>query len=81
MENNQITQLIIITIKDVIYQKRKKGNNMTLGDVKRSLLKNLNMCKLSEMMKNNIDQFNHNWNTFIDTLKTDKDTMNSWYKL
>ena len=27
MDNNQITQLIIITIKDVLYQKRKKGEN------------------------------------------------------
>ena len=52
---------------------------MTWGDVKGGLLKkNLN---ISEMMKNNIDQFNHNWSIFIDTLKTDKDTMNSWYKL
>ena len=54
---------------------------MTLGDVKRGLLKNLNMCKLSEMMKINIYQFNSNLSIFIDTLKTDKDPMNSWYKL
>ena len=38
MENNQITQLIIITVKDVIHQKRKRGE-MTICDVKRSLLK------------------------------------------
>ena len=39
MENNQITQRIIIAIKDVIYQKRKKGNKMAMNDVKRGLLK------------------------------------------
>ena len=37
---------------------------MTLGEVKGGLLKkNLN---ISEMMKNNIDQFNHNWSIYID---------------
>ena len=38
---------------------------MTLREVKRGLLKeNLN---ISEMMKNNIDQINHNWSIYIDT--------------
>ena len=27
MDNNQITQLIIITVKDIIYQRRKRGKN------------------------------------------------------
>ena len=40
-ENNQITRLIIITLKDVIHQKIKKGNKMTLGNVKKGLLRKL----------------------------------------
>ena len=38
MKNSHITQLIIITVKDVVYHKRKeKGNRITLGDAIRDV--------------------------------------------
>ena len=42
---DQICQILIISVKDVIYQKRKSGTRMVITDVKRSLLKNLNILK------------------------------------
>ena len=59
----------------------KKRGKTTIGDIKVSLSKNLNVWKPSEMIKNNIDLFDQNWKIFIDTLKADKDTKNIWYKL
>ena len=35
--NSPVTQLIILSVKDVIYLKRKTGKRMTLGDLKMSL--------------------------------------------
>ena len=37
---------------------------MTICDVKRSLLENMNVWKQSEMMKNNLDLIDINWSTF-----------------
>ena len=31
-DNNQVKQLIILSVRDVIYCKRKTGRKMTLGD-------------------------------------------------
>ena len=36
--SNQVTHLIIISVKDVIYQKRKKGKRMMILDVRKCLL-------------------------------------------
>ena len=33
-DNNQVKQLIILSVRDVIYCKRKTGRKMTLGDLK-----------------------------------------------
>ena len=42
----------------------------------------MNVWKQSEMMKNNlIYLFDINWLICIDTLKTETDIENSWYKL
>ena len=43
--DNQITHLLITSVKDVIYQKIKQGKEMTIADVKRCLLKNLSILK------------------------------------
>ena len=48
--NKSITNMIIISIKDVIYQKRKSGGEMMITDVKRCLLKNLNVLKSKEVL-------------------------------
>ena len=39
--DNQVSQLLIISVKDVIYQKRKQGKEMTIADVKSCLLKKI----------------------------------------
>ena len=38
--NNHIKHITIISTKDVIYQKRKKGDKMNLSDVKRCIQRN-----------------------------------------
>ena len=38
--------MIILSVKDVIYLKRKAGKRMTLGDLKRCSQKNLNIKRL-----------------------------------
>ena len=39
--NSPVTQIIILSVKDVIDLKRKTGKRMTLGDLKMSLQHNL----------------------------------------
>ena len=43
--DNQVSQLLIISVKDVVYQKRKQGKEMTIADVKGCLLKKMNITK------------------------------------
>ena len=50
--NNQITHLLITSVKDVIYQKRKQGKEMAIADVKRCLLNNLSILKAREILLN-----------------------------
>ena len=76
---DQICQLVIISVKDVIYEKRKKGTKMSISDVKRSLLKNLNILKSRNMVQNNQTQFVNLWDLFITDLRNDTYTKNSWY--
>ena len=52
--NYHFKHIIIISIKDVIYQKRKKGDKMYLQDVKRSILKNLHILKTQESLRNTV---------------------------
>ena len=70
---------MIISVKDVIYEKRKKGTKMSIRDVKRSLLKNLNILKSRNMVQNNQIQFVNLWDLFITDLRNDTYTKNSWY--
>ena len=43
--NDRLKRIIVISIKDVIYQKRKKGDQLCLSDVKRAILKNLHIIR------------------------------------
>ena len=49
--NNLMKHLIITSKKDVIYFKRKTGDNMQLSDVKRMLVKNLHILKTQNLLK------------------------------
>ena len=51
---------------------------MLLSNVKRTLLKNVNITKLREMTLKNVNIFDHNWKLFIDILETDDDSKSSW---
>ena len=74
-----IGQIIVISVKDVIYQKRKSGTRMMMADVKRCLLKNLNILKSRIMSQTNQIQFTDSWEIFITDLRNDIHTKNSWY--
>ena len=54
---------------------------MTLGDLKRCLLKNLNITRLLVIMIRNGDIFDQVWNAFLIDLREDSNTKNSWYLL
>ena len=58
--SDQIMQVIIISVKYVIYLKRKQDKEKKV-DVKRCHLKNLNIIKAQEITTNNIDAFEENW--------------------
>ena len=65
IQKNQIANLIISSVKDVIYQKRKEGKEMLIVDVKRCLLKNLNVVKAREILSGSLEVFENKWNSFI----------------
>ena len=70
--NEQITQLVINNVKDVIIRRRKTIHQMLLSDVKMSF-------RLHALTIKNIQVSGSKWRPFIDQLKTDGDTKNSWY--
>ena len=69
--NDQITNLIITSTKDVIYQKRKEGKKMFLSDVKRCLLKNLSIVKSKDILLDELENFEAKWDPFIVDLRSD----------
>ena len=77
--NSQVLNLIIISVKDVIYQKRRNGKEIMITDVKKCLLKNLNVIKAKETFSDNTIAFEENWNLFIQGFRRDIHTRNSWY--
>ena len=79
--NDHLKHIIIISTKDVIYQKRKLGDIMQLADVKRQVLKNLHITKTKELLKNENSNFDQDWRTIIDCLRIDQSTRNSWYHI
>ena len=66
--NNQVLNVLILSVKDVIYQKRKVGKEMTLSEVKKCLLKNLSILKSKEIVSPGTDEFLNRWNPFIQDL-------------
>ena len=79
--NNQIVNLLIISVKDVIYQKRKTGNEMCITDVKRCLLKNLSILKSKELLNNTTIFFENRWGNFIRDFRNDEKVKKSWYMI
>ena len=79
--NDHIKHVVITSIKDVIYQKRKKGDKMNLSDVKKSILRNLHIRKSKETLLDGISNFDEDWKPFIDTLRVDQATRSSWYRI
>ena len=77
--NNHIVNLITISVKDVIYQKRKTGNIMNVTDVKMCLLKNVCILKSKELSNKIVSNFENKWSDFIRDLKTDERVKRSWY--
>ena len=76
--NDYIKHIIDISTKDIIYQKQKNGEQMCLSDVKRSVLKDLNIMRSQELMQNNKSTFDEKRKFFIDGLRTDPATKHSW---
>ena len=74
--NTQLKQSIILSVRYVIYCKRKTGKKMTLGDLRRCLQKDLNITRLHETMTKDGDIFDQKWNTFLIDLREDNDTKN-----
>ena len=79
--DNQLKQLVITSTKDIIYFKRKTGDNMYLADVKRVLVKNLHILKSQNMLRQEEDGFQNKWNPLIECLRIDPATRDSWYLL
>ena len=65
----------------IIYQKRKKGEKMNLADVKRCIQQNLHIEKTKDVIKDGTSKFYEYWKPFIDILRLDPATRNSWYRL
>ena len=54
---------------------------MLLPDVKRVLVKNLHVLKTQSILKNANHNFEEYWELFINHLRIDPVTRNSWYLL
>ena len=72
--NNHFKHIIIISIKDVIHQKRKKGDKMYLQDVKKLILKNLHILKTQESLGNTLSYFDEDWKILIECFRNDPAT-------
>ena len=81
ISSNEVTQLIIISVKDVIYRKRKVGKEMTLLDVKKCLQRNLSFLKFKNALSDRDGAFENRWNLFLQDLRNDIHTRNSWYSI
>ena len=79
--NSRLKRIIVISIKDVIYQKRKKGDQLCLSDVKRAILKNLHIIRTQELVQNDRSTFDEKWKVSIVCLRTDPATKHSWYTI
>ena len=73
--SNQIPHLIITSVKDVIYQKRKQGKEMMISDVKKKCL--LKSLSILNTIADKIAVFENNWDSFITFLRSDIHIRNS----
>ena len=80
-QKDKLTDMIIISVKDVIYQKRKEGKEMGITDVKQCLQKNFRVLKAKEILSDSLESFEEDWNSFITDLRSDIFTKNSWYRI
>ena len=80
-QKDKVTDMIIMSVKDVIYQKRKEGKEMVITDVKQCLQKNLRVQKAKEILTDTLETFEEKWNSFITDLRSDIYTKNCWYKI
>ena len=81
IDNNQVKQVIILSVRNVINHKRKTGSKMTVGDLKRCLQKNLNLKRSQEALLRKGDSFDQTWNIFLNDLREHYNTKHSWYLL
>ena len=74
---------IVISIKDVIYQKRKTGGTLYLSDVKRTIQKNIHILKTRDSFSKNESTFDEDWKVIIDYFRTDPVTkeVGTYYKI
>ena len=79
--NDHLKHIIVISIKDVIYQKRKTGSILYLSDVKRTIQKNIHILKTKDSLSMNESNFDEDWKVIIDQFRTDPVTKKSWYLL
>ena len=70
-KKSSVTNVLITSVKDVIYHKRKTGSKMCITDVKRCLLRNLSILKTEELIANNMESFENRWYSFITDLRND----------
>ena len=77
--NDHMKHIITISVKDVIYQKGKKGDKMNLSDVKRCIQRNLHIGQTQETLRNSSFNFDKDWKSFIEAFRIDPTTKNSWY--
>ena len=68
-----------LSSKDVIYQQREEGKEMVTSDLKKCLLKDLNIIRSKDVVLDNHAIFENKWNSFIADLRADIHSRNSWY--
>ena len=67
--NDQLTQSVLISVRNAIYHKGNTGHQMQLGDAKSCFLNNMNIAILCFDNKN-IEVFATRYRPFTDQLKT-----------
>ena len=74
-KKNPVLNLIIFSVKDVIYQKRKTVKEMVITGVKKCLLKSPSVIKAKETLSDSIMAFEVNLNLFILDFREDIHTV------
>ena len=72
--NDLLKHTVVLSIKDVIYQKRKTGKKFFLADVKRAFQKNIHILKTKDSLNQKESSFDDDWIIFIDCFRIDPAT-------